>query len=354
MRGKKNKKIIIALIIIVCIGFLASICGVYAGWKIIFANNISKNAAQYLYIPQGSDFETVKHIIENQHILKNPRTFFWLTEKRNYKGNVHSGKYRIEKQMSNLALLRKLRSGYQEPVEITFHNIRTKASLSKVLSSEIELDSAQIYNALINNEICNHYGLDTHNILCLFLPDTYEVWWDMTQEELLNRMQKEFNKFWTQERREKATLAGLTPVEVIILASIVEEENHRSAEQPRIAGLYINRLKRGMRLQADPTVKFAVGDFTLKQVLKRHLKTVSPYNTYLIKGLPPGPICIPSKKCIDNVLNYEKNDYIYMCAKEDLSGYHNFAKTGAEHARNSAKYHKALKKYLKNQKNKSK
>jgi UPF0755 protein len=343
MRKQIKKKIVLTFI---CLLSAAGGCGVCVAWKVVFADNIADNAPQYLHIPSDSEYEDVVALIENRHILKNPASFFWLARGRNYPNHVHAGRYHIQKGMSNLSFLRMLRSAQQEPVDLTFNNVRTKSVLARKIASQLELDSTEIHNALNNDTICKKYHLNTATIVSIFLPDTYEVWWNTGVEKLLERMYREYCIFWTDKRKEKAAKIGLTPTEVIILASIVEEENHRSDEQPRIAGLYINRLRKKMKLQADPTVKFAIGNFMIKQVLNKHLKVQSSYNTYLHGGLPPGPIRIPTKQTIDNVLNYEKHDYLYMCAKENMSGYHNFSKTVAKHAAHAAKYHIALRKYL--------
>lgn len=204
------------------------------------------------------------------------------------------------------------------------------------------LDSATVASALTDSLTCARLGYTPQTIACLFIPNTYEVYWDMTLDQFLARMTKEKDRFWNDERRQKAKDIGLTPEEVVTLASIVDEETAKNDEKPIIAGLYMNRLKRGMLLQADPTVKYAVGDFTLQRILYRHLEVDSPYNTYKYAGLPPGPLRIPSIRAIDGVLNYTHHNYLYMCAKEDLSGRHNFARTLAEHSRNAQRYQSAL------------
>ena len=178
--------------------------------------------------------------------------------------------------------------------------------------------------------------------MAMFIPNTYEFYWTTTARQFADRMKAEYVRFWNEERIQKAESIGLTPVQVATLASIVQEETNQSSEKPRVAGVYINRLQKGMPLQADPTVKFAAGDITLRRILNRHLETDSPYNTYLYPGLPPGPITFPEISSLESVLNYEKHNYLYSCAKEDFSGFHNFARTNAEHERNAARYHAAL------------
>ena len=206
------------------------------------------------------------------------------------------------------------------------------------------IDSIDIANLLTEKSILQEYNFTKQTLPALFIPNTYQVYWNISSKEFLNRMFKEYKRFWTEERQNKAKAIGLTPIEVSILASIVEEETNNKSEKPMVAGLYINRLKKGMPLQADPTVKFAWQDFTLRRITNKHLTIDSPYNTYKIIGLPPGPIRIPSPEGIDAVLNYSKHNYLYMCAKEDFSGTHNFASTLSEHNRNARKYWDALNK----------
>jgi UPF0755 protein len=259
-----------------------------------------------------------------------------------YGNKIHSGRYELKNGMSNFELIRKLRSGNQTPVRLTFNNIRTKEQLAKRLSGQLMADSVQILNLLNDTAFLSVNNLNPNNSISIFIPDTYEVFWDMDAFEIFERMMKEYKKFWTDERKKKAEAIPLTPTEVSTLASIVEEETNSKAERPKVAGLYINRLRIDMPLQADPTVKFALGDFALRRVLNKHSSFNSPYNTYKINGLPPGPIRVASANGIDAVLNYSHHDYIFMCAKETLNGEHNFAVNYAEHMINAAKYQNAL------------
>jgi UPF0755 protein len=250
----------------------------------------------------------------------------------NYPNTVRPGKYKIEPKTSYIDLIRKLRAGIQEPVNLTFNNIRTKQDLAGNLSKQIELDSLTILKHFINQpESFLH-----------FIPNTYEVYWNLSEKSLFSKMKKEYNKFWNTSRKAKAKKIGLTPKEVAVLASIVQSETQKNDEKPRVAGVYANRLKKGMLLQADPTLIFAHQDFTITRVLNIHKEIDSPYNTYKYTGLPPEPICLPEISSLDAVLNYENHDYIFFCAKEDFSGYHNFAKTNRQHERNAAVYRKAL------------
>jgi UPF0755 protein len=244
--------------------------------------------------------------------------------------------------MNNFSLLRKLRSGRQDAVKVKINNIRTKEQLAGRLSEYLMPDSAEILNLLNDSAFLSQFELDTNVAVSLFIPNTYEIFWDTDATGIFTRMQKEFDKFWTKERRAKADEIPLSLYEVMTLASIIEEETNNKKEHPIIAGLYINRLKTGMPLQACPTIRFALNDFTIKRVLFKHIRYASPFNTYKNTGLPPGPIRLPSIQCIDAVLNYEKHDYLFMCASELLNGQHNFAVTGEEHMVNARNYQKAL------------
>lgn len=239
-------------------------------------------------------------------------------------------------------VIRMLRAGNQTPVKLTFNNVRTKEDLAGRISQQLMMDSTLLVNALNDPEKIKELGFDTYTLSALFIPNTYEIYWDTSIDNFLKRMRKEYDRFWNDERRSKAEKIGLSPIQVATLASIVEEEATYIDEYPIVAGLYLNRLKRGMRLEADPTVKFAVGDFTLRRILFRHLEVESPYNTYKNGGLPPGPIRIPSIQAIEGTLSPQQHNYLFMCAKDDLSGRHNFATTHAEHARNAARYQRAL------------
>ena len=242
-----------------------------------------------------------------------------------------------------------MKNGLQEPVNLTLPSVRTLNKLSAELSKKLMIDSTSILQALTDEATCEKYGYDTTTIACMFIPNTYDIYWNSSVEKLLDRMKKESEKFWNEDRTQKAKALQLTPVEVITMASIVDEETANNAEKPMIAGMYYNRFKlrnaeypEGMPLQADPTIKFAWKRFDLKRIYNNLLHIKSPYNTYVNPGLPPGPIRIPSVAGIDAVLNLVKHDYLYMCAKEDFSGTHNFARTYQEHLQNAAKYSKAL------------
>lgn len=310
-----------------------------------FTGNTTKTVDDktYLLVRTGWKYEDVLHELREKDYLRNVDQFDKVARERGYDEKVLPGRYRIKPGMSNLALVRLLMSGKQEPVNVTFSNIRLKRELAGKIGRTLEADSLRLARLLDDNEFWkDNYGLTSDNCMVLFLPDTYEMWWNTDAEEFIGKMAKEYKKFWTTERKAKATAAGLSQSEVSILASIVEKESNMKDERPTIAGVYINRLKKGMKLQADPTVVYALGDFTIKRVLTADTYIDSPYNTYKYTGLMPGPICLPSKNSIDAVLNYEKHTYIYFCAKEDFSGYHSFATTYDQHLKNAAKFQKAL------------
>ena len=255
---------------------------------------------------------------------------------------VRTGRYRIDEGMRSLDLYRRLRNGQQEPLQLTVPSVRTLDRLASRLAAQLMLDSATIASAFCDSAFCQTYGYSVATLPALFIPNTYETYWNVSLPALMKRMQLENARFWTAKRQAKADALGMSHTEVATLASIVEEETANDGEKPMIAGLYLNRLRRGMLLQADPTVKFAQGNFALRRILYAHLEIDNPYNTYKYKGLPPGPIRIPSIVGLDAVLNAAKHPYLYMCAKEDFSGTHNFAATLAEHMRNARRYARAL------------
>ena len=296
----------------------------------------------YLYIDENKNYETVLKQLESQFHIKDIRIFEQLASFMKYPQNLKAGKYEIEPKLNYVELIRMLRNGNQIPVKLAFNNVRLKKDFAEKVGNQLMFGPERLASALSDPEICRSFGLDTVTIVSMFLPNTYEVYWTISVAQFLERMKKEYDRFWTAARLAKARELSLSPLEVSVLASIVEEETADKSEYPIVSGLYINRLRKGMLLQADPTVKFAVGDFGLRRILFAHLEIDSPYNTYKNRGLPPGPIRIPSISGIDAVLNYTHHNYLYMVAKEDFSGKHNFAVTLSEHNRNAEKYRTAL------------
>ncbi len=298
----------------------------------------------YIYIPTGAAIEDVFALLYDAGLVKNKNTLEWVAERKNYRKHINSGRYRIRNRMSNNDLIDMLRAGLQEPVELVLNNIRTLEDLAVRVSEQVEPDTAEIMSLLRDHSILEELGFNTSTIMGMFIPNTYECWWNISAKGFLERMKKEYNRFWNRERIYKAQRVGLSQNEVITLASIIVNETGKTEEYRRIAGVYLNRLKKGIKLQADPTVKYALGNFEIKRVLKKHITVDSPYNTYKYYGLPPGPIGMPSIQAIDAVLDFEQHDYLYFCAKEDFSGYHNFARTLEQHNKNARTYQRALNK----------
>ncbi|MDU1891136.1 MAG: endolytic transglycosylase MltG [Dysgonomonas sp.] len=332
-----KKKILYAILILLIIGL-----GLAAYGYSIISTGFDINKTVYVYIDKSKNYDLLLKELKDSARIKSSSNFDRLADLMEYKGKLRTGRYAVSPNMNILDLIRNLRNGQQEPVKLKFNNIRTKEDFSERISQQLMLDEKDLFSAINNESTCAKLGFTTDNIVAMFIPNTYEFYWDIELDSFLKRMKQEYAKFWDKERMVKAEAIEMTPIEVSTLASIVEEECMYTDEYPKVAGLYINRLKRGQLLQADPTVKFAVGDFSLRRILFKHTETESPYNTYIHTGLPPGPIRIPSIKGIDAVLNYAKHDYLYMCAKDDFSGYHNFAVTHGEHLQNRDKYIRAL------------
>ena len=300
---------------------------------------------QYVYIDSDDTHDSVYAKlapISSEHAMCGLRT---LARHYDYEHKLRTGRYAIEPGATTLDVFRQLRNGHQAPIMLTIPESRTMDRLAATLSSKLMLDSATIAEALADTLRYADWGLDTYDscsLPSLFVPNTYEVYWNLSIDQLMQRMAKEHKRFWDGERTAKAEAMGMTANEVCTLASIIDEETANNEEKPMIAGMYLNRLKQKMPLQADPTVKFAMKNFGLRRIYHDMLTFESPYNTYRNTGLPPGPIKIASVKGIDAVLNHVDHDYLYMCAKEDFSGTHNFAVTYKEHLQNAARYSKAL------------
>ncbi len=336
---KKNKPLLwIASLLLL----LVVAAGIYSYSMIMKPFSLSETT--YIYIDSRKNYEEVVTQLREKAALPSEKIFRLLAERMNYPNKIKTGRYAISDGMTMPDVIRLLRSGNQTPVDITFNNMRTAENLAGRMSQQLMVDSVSLLNVLKGPATAEKYGFKEETFLSMFIPNTYEVYWDTSIDNLLNRMKREYDAFWNESRKGKAEKLGLTPVEVSILASIVEEEATYADEYPVVAGLYLNRLNKGMRLEADPTVKFAVGDVTLRRILFRHLEVESPYNTYKNSGLPPGPIRIPSISAIDGTLSPQHHNYLFMCAKDDLSGRHNFAVTHAEHARNARAYQQALNK----------
>lgn len=316
------------------------------GWYLygkIFKPNVEINSNQtvYLYIPKGATIQEVYDSLQSLQIIKDFDFFKRIAERKNLANNLYPGRYKLENGMSNNSLVNKLRSGKHQPVNLTFNYIRTLNQLAGRVSNYINVDSITLSEQLNNPEVQEKYGFTKESFSCMFLPNTYRFNWSSSEHDFLDRMSQEHKKFW-KSRTTKAEAIELTPNEVTTLASIVQSETAKAEERKRIAGVYMNRLQKGIPLEADPTLIFAMGDFTIRRVLNKHKEIESPYNTYKNQGLPPGPINMPEVSYIDAVLDYEKHEYIFFCAKEDFSGFSNFAKTYSQHKKNAKRYHAAM------------
>ncbi len=311
-------------------------------YRAVFQDNVKKSGL--LYIATGSVFQQVLDSLGRGEYLINSSSFKWVAARKNYVNRVQPGVYQLKRGWNNNQLIDLLRSGVQTPVRVTFNNIRFREELAARLSHYLEADSGAFLGILNNDKLASELGFTHESFPMLFIPNTYELYWNTSPAKFVDRMKWEYDHFWNVTRKKKAEDLGLSPVQVVTIASIVQEESNKNDERPRIAGVYINRLKRGWLLQADPTIKYALGNFQIKRVLTEYLVVESPYNTYKHAGLPPGPINFPDIASVEAVLNAEHHNYMYFCAKEDFSGYHNFAQSLVEHNRNAVKYQNALNK----------
>jgi UPF0755 protein len=343
MSASRVVKLLIVLVIL-----LLAIVGIkfLSIYKKAYTSNVELNNEEeiYVFIHTGWNYDSVYKSFQQTGFLKNIKTFNWTAKKKNYPNHIYPGRYKISNRMSNNELVNKLRSGNQDVVKLTFNNIKTLQELAENIAGQLEPSADEFYAEFTNLATQKKYGFNAYTLPVIFIPNTYELYWNTRPEQFIERMSNEYDQFWNNSRKSKAKKVGLNPEEVITLASIVEEETLKDDERPKVAGVYLNRLEINMRLQADPTVVFAVGDFSIRRVLIKHKKVKSPYNTYMNSGLPPGPICLPEISSIDAVLNFKKHKYLYFCAKPDFSGYHSFAKTYKEHTKNARAYQKELNK----------
>ncbi|HOG26064.1 MAG TPA: endolytic transglycosylase MltG [Bacteroidales bacterium] len=317
------------------------------GWYYLtfhYPNVVTDNGkTAYLLIPEGTDYQGLIDSLQTGGHLKMEQAFRWAARRENLPDHVHAGRYALKHGMNNRELARKLAMGWQDPLNITLSgSIRTFERLASVLARNLAIDSASVLEHLRNDSLIASFGFDSVSLRGMFIPNTYEVFWTITGEDLLKRMRREYDRFWNEQRKDKAKSIGLTQKQVSTLASIVNEETANADEMPLVAGVYMNRLRIGMPLQADPTLFFAAKDYSIRRVLKKHTKIESPYNTYKYRGLPPGPIAVPTIEAIDAVLHYRHHNYLYFCAKEDFSGYHNFAVTLGDHMKNARRFQRAL------------
>ena len=334
-----NVKKIISIIAVAGI-VVATAVGVYVYFKAFTPNTQFSQDEVYVYIPTNSTYEQVVEIVKP--LVKDFEKFDFVATSRNYSTNVKAGKFLFKKDMTSFDMVRSLRLNV--PVKVAFNNQETLGKLVQRLATQLEPDSLKLDVAFTNTPFLEENGLTEETVLALFIPNTYEFYWNTPADKIAQKLAKEYRIFWNNERTEKAKTLGLTPIQVYTLASIVHKETAKVDERPTVAGVYLNRLKQDMPLQADPTIIYAIkkrsGDFDqeIKRVFFNDLRINSPYNTYVNKGLPPGPIAMPDVSAIDAVLNSEKHDYIYFCANPDKPGYHAFASSYEAHQVNAKKY----------------
>ncbi len=310
----------------------------------VFASNIDLQEGKVAYLYVGTRLTLDENVQkwESYGFVKHVSTFTRLIRWLGFEHKLKPGRYEVQAGVSNYELIKMMAGGHQQPFDIVFKYAERKTDLAGFWSQQLEADSAELLSLLNDTSLFSDIGLDTLNSVLVFVPNTYNFFWNTPAEDLLLRMKKEYQLFWNDERKAKASMLKLTPQQVAVLASIVQKETYQKAEMPTVAGVYYNRLQKGMPFQADPTILYAVNDKSIRRVSGAMLKIESPYNTYTHKGLIPGPICVPSVHAMDAVLNLKKHNYIYFCAREDFSGFHNFASSFAQHQVNARKYQRAL------------
>jgi len=344
----KKKIIWIVLAVLLVAGLVVA----WMAYGKIFRSNTNPSIKKeiVIYLPSNGNIQNLYDTLQNRNILNDFSSFKMLAEYKGLDEKYKPGRYVITAGMSNNAMVNMFLSGRQSPIKVTFNNVRLREDLAKKLGPKLECGEQALLDVLKDDALAKEYGLNKDNFMVIFIPNTYEVFWTVKPREFVERMHGEWKKFWNDERLNKAEEIGLSPAEITVLASIVKGETNKSDEMDEVAGVYINRLKKGWKLEADPTVVFGIGDFTITRVTKQHLEFDSPYNTYKYEGLPPGPINLPDANVIDKVLNYTHHDYMFFCAREDLSGYHNFAVTNAQHEANAAKYRIAYREWARKKK----
>lgn len=340
---KRTTLIILSIVAIVLLAALGFSIKQYYHYAVVNFKSIDNEAHSYHIYPESTSDSFITEILGDYDLLSE---FAWCLHCRYLKySQPQPGHYRFAATISNRELIRRVQLGEETPIRLSFtHSIRTREQLAGHMSKKLLLDSLEVIQRLNDKDYMAHFGLTPETAVCLFIPNTYEVYWTTDADQLFARMYKEYQRFWNDERQSKAQALGLSPAEVATIASIIASETNKKEEYPTIASIYINRLKKGIALQACPTVIFAAGDFSLRRVLKRHLAIDSPYNTYKYRGLPPGPIRLARPDVIDAVLNAPKTDYLYMCANPDFSGTHVFSSSYAKHSAVAREYQRALNK----------
>ena len=335
VKKKKSRLGLYIAIIVIAIGALAL-------YKVFGPNTGKFTQGEYLYIHTWADYAQVKAALQEGGFVSDMMSFDFLARQAKLPTHIHPGKYKIGSLMSNYSIIRLLHSGKQTPVKLVINRLRTKKELITLLATNLEADSSALQQMMQDKSYLSSFGLDTNTVMSGIMPDTYDFFWNTSADKAFRKIYKNYARFWDADRKAQANKQGLTPTQAIIIASIVDEETNISDDKGNIASVYMNRLKKGMKLQADPTVKFAVGDFSIRRIAGPMLGNTSPYNTYLYEGLPPGPICTPSVNSIEAVLQAPKTTYLYFCAKEDFSGRSAFASTYDEQLKNAHAYQKAL------------
>ena len=327
--------------ILLTIFLVLLIAGTYCAW-VVFGPTISAPENKYFYIKTGSVYADVKNELKNRGIISGTFFFDKIAKQVKYDKNIKAGKYEIKNGMSLINLVRMLKGGRQSPVRFVINKIRTKEDLAGKIGEQFEVDSAEVINFITNNDSLVKYHVDSNTMMTIIIPNSYLFWWNSSLKNIITRFADQKEKFWDGKRSQKAAVLNLTPDQVYTIASIVEEETVKEEDKGPIASVYMNRIKKGMKLEADPTVKYAMRNFGLKRILHGHLQYPSLYNTYQHLGLPPGPIATPSINTIDAVLDAPKTDYIFFVAKPDFNGYSNFASTYQEHLVFAKAYQHAL------------
>ena len=324
---KKTFRFILVLLLILVL---------FSAWK-VFGPSVSVPQDNFLYIKTGETFGEMRDELASKKIISSPLWFDWVSKAMSF-NTAKAGKYEIKKNMSLFELVRMLRNGKQTPVKLTITKLRLKEDLARKMGQLFEFDSLAAIRFLTNNDSLKAFGLDTNTVLTAVMPDTYSYFWNSHPQKVYEKLFQHWKKYWNDDRISKAGKLGLTPVQVSTLASIIDEESNYKGEKDKIASVYLNRLKINMPLQADPTVKFALKDFTLKRIYQKHLTVQSPYNTYMNRGLPPGPVCTPQPETIDTILNAPQTDYLYFVANSDFSGTHIYTSNYSDHLKFAKKF----------------
>jgi len=326
-----KKKLVFGILLIIIL------VGGYAAWQ-VFGPTVSAPESKYFYIRTGTAYNEVRQSLIDQKIISNTWFFDLLSKQLKYPSKVKAGRYQVKNGSSLLSLLRMLRAGNQAPVNLVIIKLRLKEDLAQKIAANFECDSASVMAVLNDPKTAAAYNVNSNTFMTTVIPNSYSIFWNTPPQKIIDKLYKEKEKFWTPERLSKAKAINLTPEQVYTMASIVEEETNKEKDKGLIASVYMNRMNTGIKLQADPTVKFAMKNFALKRIRFVHLSYDSPFNTYINAGLPPGPICTPSTKTIDAVLNAPQTNYIYFVAKPDWSGLSNFTQSYEEHLVNAKNY----------------